>query len=72
LVTSYDLWPENRADLFSKEKVRKKVKKKRKSGEAYDVSVNKHMIYIAPKPTNESRAQYSPEPVWGSCQMHTM
>jgi len=30
------------------------------------------MIYIAPKPTNESRAQYSPEPVWGSCQMHTM
>jgi len=36
-----------------------KSEEKRISGEAYNV--NKQTIYIAPKSTNESRAQYSAE-----------
>jgi len=63
LVASHDLQPGNGVGLFSKEKISKKVKKKRISGEAYDV--NKHGIYIAPKSTNKSVAQYSPEPARG-------
>jgi len=42
------------------------VKKKRVSGEAYNV--NKQTIYIASKSTNESTAQYSAEPTRG-CQV---
>ena len=64
LVASYDFWPVNGAGLLSQEKISKATsEEKRISGEAYDV--NKQMIYMAPKSTNESRAQYSPEPAWG-------
>jgi len=37
LVASYDLWPGNGAGLFSKEKIRKKVKKNDKWGR-YDIN----------------------------------
>ena len=53
LGTFYDIRTGNGAGLFSKEKIteggisKDKVKKKRTSGEAYDV--NKQTIYIAPK-----------------------
>jgi len=64
LVASYDFWPVNGAGLLSQEKISKATsEEKRISGEAYDV--NKQMIYMAPKSTNESRTQYSPEPAWG-------
>jgi len=54
LVTSYDLQPGNGASLFSKKKVIiVKVKKKRISGEEYDV--NKQTIYIVLKLANKSR-----------------
>jgi len=39
-------------------------KKKRISGEAYDI--NKQTIYIVPKSKIESRVHYMPEPAWGS------
>ena len=45
------LWLGNGVGPFSKEKIsEEKVKKKRISGEAYDV--NKQTIYVAPKSTN--------------------
>jgi len=42
--------------------------KKKDIGEAYDV--NKQTIYIAPKSTHESRAQYSLEPEQGNHMMN--
>jgi len=71
LVAYYDLQPGNGAGLFSKEKLHtgtgKGVDKYEKSEEKrISGDVNKQTIYIAPKSTNESRVQYSPEPTWGN------
>jgi len=61
LVAHYDIRLGNGAGLFSKEKISKeKVKKKRISGEAYDV--NKQTIYTTLKSKIESRAHYVLEP----------
>jgi len=56
--------PGNGVGLFSKEKISKeKSPEQRISGEAYDV--NKQIIYIVLKSTNESMVQYSPESARG-------
>jgi len=71
LVTSYDLWPGNRAGLFSKEKASKKVDKE-KTEQKKEVSggsqVNKRTMHIVPKSSNESRVHYAPEPARGELQ----
>jgi len=68
VIASYDLQPGNGEGLFSREKISKeKSEQKRISVEAYDV--NKQMISIVPKSTNQSRVQYSTEPTWGNCSV---
>jgi len=52
LVSSYNLWPEDGAGLFSKEKyVRDKISKEK--SEEKRISRETNDIYIAPKSTNE-------------------
>jgi len=46
----------------------KKTEEKRISGETYDVNKQTIRIYIALKSTNESRVQYSPEPMQGGSE----